>query len=1810
MRGRLIFTTITLLWLLTCHARATFGQTDGGRNSDAAREKVRTAVDPVTGDVRVESVSGEQERKSIPVETRQALPIASLRQPLETKGKDATSQKPPLDYSRPGQVNAPTNESSTQTSPLAAAQTTPASPAASDETLNGPGNGSLQDSPAEEPMPKLNECKIADIVALDQAFFYNRYGAINPAGMIYALRRDVEPIVAAKGLVEGNVRLRSGKHAKRARPIVLRMNIGDCLRVEFQNLLSPAPKDDQPYTRATSVHVQGLQLVNSIQDDGSFVGKNPSSLVLPGGKASYTFYATREGGYVLYSTGATTGGEGDGGSLAFGLFGSVNVEPRDSEWYRSQVTEEDIRLATKGRARTGQPLIDYDARYPPGHQFAGIPILNMRDGNRIVHTDLNAIITYKDRKPFPRDLYPRVAVSPDRHQPFREHTIIYHDEIKAMQAFPEFFDERRNPVMAHTLHSVRDAFAINYGTGGIGAEILANRLKLGPVRRCDECLFEEFFLSSWSVGDPAMIVDKPANSRRPATQAFFPEDPTNVYHSYLNDHVKFRVMHAGPKEHHIHHLHAHQWLHTPDSDTSTMLDSQAIGPGSSFTTEIVHGGAGNRGKTPGDAIFHCHFYPHFAQGMWALMRVHDVFEEGTPLDSSGRPARGARALPDGEISAGTPIPAIVPLPTRPMAPMPGADVQIVNGQVSITSRCEKDKICNPGYPFFIPSQAGHRPPHPPLDTEWDGGLPRHRILSATFVEQHNRHNFDKSLKTAVAEQIPEGGTPDEQEAMEFHAREEHRSSTPENDPANFKTNGLPAKPGAPYADPCREDDGDPVKRERLYKAAVFQTDVIFNKAGWHFPQQRISALWEDVIPMMSRMRPPEPLFFRANTNDCVVFKLTNLVPRVYELDDFQVRTPTDVMGQHIHLVKFDVTSSDGGGNGFNYEDGSFAPEEVRERIHAINRTGGLRPFGQTGAPVKLHAKKHPFDKFDRPEWRGAQITVQRWFADDVLDNEGNDRTQRTAFTHDHFGPSTHQQVGQYAGLVVEPEGSTWHDPEKCVRDCGGKNPVGEQYGTRHDGGPTSWRADIRTKDPNESYREFLIEFTDFQHAYRAGGGVHPVTGRPKPDPVNAINPPAKKEAPFRPPFVLLQKMRQCPGGVPLPCPEAIAAADVGTMVINYRNEPIPHRIWNFDGKGPEPRNPTQAPDPQGDLANVYRSDMARKDQRYNVQPNFYPPLTNEVYPCDPFTPLLRAYGDDPVQIRVLVGAHEEGHNFSVNGLKWLFEPSFPDSGYRNSQMMGISEHFEFVVPVLPLPERARALTDAQACPQPDSPSTAIYDFRYAPGTAVDDQWNGLWGILRASPKPTQGVKALTGEANERPPLIPLPSNPVGREETLSERERGQVAVCPVDAPQVSFDVTAGMARDLLRERTLVYNPRGNLGGRLEDPTAIVYVRTEDIDPATKRLRAPLKAEPLILRANAGDCINVTLRNQIRSLIDQPGFNTLPMIIDNFNANQIRPSDKVGLHAQLMFYDVRSSDGMNVGFNFKQTASPGETVNYRWYAGEFGNDCRLRGRKKGRKQDSCKDEKPRHFRVEFGSAGLMPADPIKHSNKGAVGALIIEPYGTTVSEPDGSTHAVADIMRDARPVFREFVLIFQNDINMRYGSRKDPWGNLEAVRNLAREDDAEDSGQKAFNYRTEPLWKRMGYKPETPLEQTRRFNFQRVLSNSQIGGVDPVTPVFTAAASDYVRFRVLHPGGHARNNVFVLHGHSWQELPYINKSTEIGDNRLSEVKGFRSGIGPSEHFDVDLRIRAGGRFRVRGDYLYRDQASFTFDGGLWGIFRVQ
>ncbi|MFT4927144.1 MAG: hypothetical protein ACI8WB_003250, partial [Phenylobacterium sp.] len=1297
---------------------------------------------------------------------------------------------------------------------------------------------------------------------------------------------------------------------------------------------------------------------------------------------------------------------------------------------------------------------------------------------------------------------------------------------------------------------------------------------------------------------------------------------------YMNDHVKMRIHHGAGTLHHLHHLHAHQWLHSPNSDDSHYLDSQLIGPGSSFTLDMVYNGSGNRNQTVGDSIFHCHFYPHFAEGMWSMWRVHDVFEKGTKLDAdgSGTPENGSRAYPDAEILKGTPIPGLVPMPTIAMAPMPG-EVHIEDGQIvlpEITIKKNKKnryvghyadgpkkgkKYRNPGYPFFIPGIAGERAPHPPLDfaqidnKELNGGLPRHVVsrpgIEFTYpdnpvdpnnprnptavsfknydpetVEYHNKFDFSKFSHVLNGLQLPEDGTNVEKVAMGTHATRTRWSTTPANKRKQFVLNGLLQQPGAPFADPCSTDSGSefletptvtPPEKLRSYRGVDMEMDVVLNKKGWHYSQQRFGVLWQDLIPTLTRERPPEPLFFRANSGDCVNYWFSNVIPEYYELDDFQVRTPTDVLGQHIHLVKFDVTSSDGGANGWNYEDGTFSPETVVERIKNFNKGALLDENGNkvnltVQAPTWLcegyiDGSAHEKECISRAEneWMGAQTTVQRWYADPQLNDQGKDRTLRTVFTHDHFSPSTHQQAGLYMGLLIEPEGSTWQNSE-----------TGEQLNTRTDGGPTTWAAIINTPNPTQdSYREFVLEFQDFQLAYTKDGL------RPQPCVEDSYGnlppmcyPKANEEAPYNfegsttVDIAAGDQVQQTvqiltsttstvnnvidrvadtaiPAGTNVGCIKksgdtgasctdyssqinALCTQDLvtcvntakdgtntdyvsalrsyannysgylapdyainppqgqtglvqtptlisttppfalGTYSVNYRNDPLPLRVWD-----PATTATTQAQTSgaKGDLAYVYNS-IERADADLNTQAapgtataaGVTPALTAGVYKYDPYTPLLRAYQGDKVQVRTLVGAHINMHNFSMQGFRWLFEPSYGASGYRSNQPMGISEHFEmlFNVPVstvsntdLAYAGEATQLTGAPDCKYGNMAKAGFADYLYNPSSEENGLLNGNWGLVRAYQQDQEDLCLQRLPSNQTPKVV-----------------KTAPAVCKPGAPQRSYNVVSVTAAQL-PDKQVVYNERA----RINDDSALLYfgcdIGAEGASCTHDNLLANLPKqsaakhiEPFVLRAAAGECITVNLANKFKtsgsgnsfpaattisdinaqnallqfrytSATDVAGQGCTPYKCTASNPSSciayqlssgtydltqrdsppnewrcnmtLAPSEQVALAPQLVSYDINKDNGVNLGFNNNQSADVGSTHTYTWYAGITTDNA-----------DGSRSYTP----AEFGTANLLTADPIKQTRYGMLAGMIIEPAGSCWSSQDGSKTTCSDGMNQA------------------------------------------------------------------------------------------------------------------------------------------------------------------------------------------------------
>jgi hypothetical protein len=87
----------------------------------------------------------------------------------------------------------------------------------------------------------------------------------------------------------------------------------------------------------------------------------------------------------------------------------------------------------------------------------------------------------------------------------------------------------------------------------------------------------------------------------------------------------------------------------------------------------------------------------------------------------------------------------------------------------------------------------------------------------------------------------------------------------------------------------------------------------------------------------------------------------------------------------------------------------------------------------------------------------------------------------------------------------------------------------------------------------------------------------------------------------------------------------------------------------------------------------------------------------------------------------------------------------------------------------------------------------------------------------------------------------------------------------------------------------------------------------------------------------------------------------------------------------------------------------------------------------------------------------------------------------------------------------------------------------------------------------------------------------------------------------VRFRFVNPGGQI--TLAEVFGHHWQEEPWQNGSTRIGDNPLSQTMG--AVILGSSHA-LNLVVEQAG---VPGDYLYRNFIASPGNYAMWGVFRV-
>lgn len=533
----------------------------------------------------------------------------------------------------------------------------------------------------------------------------------------------------------------------------------------------------------------------------------------------------------------------------------------------------------------------------------------------------------------------------------------------------------------------------------------------------------------------------------------------------------------------------------------------------------------------------------------------------------------------------------------------------------------------------------------------------------------------------------------------------------------------------------------------------------------------------------------------------------------------------------------------------------------------------------------------------------------------------------------------------------------------------------------------------------------------------------------------------------------------------------------------------------FDKNG-NPLNPPEVPgshDDPGVMGINYRSEPMRERLKCHKDAAY---VFSSIVHGDPATPILETYPEDEIIIRLLDGAHEEQHCFNITGMSWQKEIDDIHSPMTASQTLGISEAFNI-----------RILKGY-------GPGDYLYYFG-----GIDDVWLGLWGIIRVYDKVCRNLKPLCKPKNQIFPLPPCP----GRGAVIRKYEIAAI------------------------QTKIQYNKYGD-----HDPNGLVFVPIEDVDLILEGKKNP---KPLILRANAGDWIEVTLHNMFSKKEPIPYFDypTVPLDME------YQPSDRVSLNPQFLQYDNLWDSGINVGYNNReQTVGPGESKKYLWHADKEYGVCNLQS---------------------FG-------DMRNHRYHGLFGVIIIEPveakwYGDTWMKQNAHEEQ-AVIEAPGIETFREFVILIQNGIRM-----LDKEGELikTTVVEADEEPDAEDTGEKGYNYRSERFANRL----------KDNSNISQIFSSKVHG--DPATPVFKAYAGERVIFRTVMPADKPRNVSFTIHGHEWKQQPEDFYSREI------PIQG---AVSVGNKFDMELEDGAS----CPGDYLYRSGSlKWDVESGMWGIFRV-
>jgi hypothetical protein len=501
---------------------------------------------------------------------------------------------------------------------------------------------------------------------------------------------------------------------------------------------------------------------------------------------------------------------------------------------------------------------------------------------------------------------------------------------------------------------------------------------------------------------------------------------------------------------------------------------------------------------------------------------------------------------------------------------------------------------------------------------------------------------------------------------------------------------------------------------------------------------------------------------------------------------------------------------------------------------------------------------------------------------------------------------------------------------------------------------------------------------------------------------------------------------------------------------------------------------------------------------------------------DPFTPLPEAYAGDPFVIRH-VGVLNRVGGLRVTGHRFRLERWAATGALSDTSPIGISERYDLVL-------------DGGAG------NGRAGDYLYY-STIARDFLAGAWGLIRV-------------HDTLRPDLMPLPGHDVVAGDGFPQQQsadhwnsnripkvsESKDTVCPSAAPKKEYKVT-------LRRSRILRPPGRPLEG-------VAYgIRGGPIDSG-------VAAEPLVLRANEGDCLVVHLKNEVSS-----GANANEQELPGGNVQ------RVGIYASKLTFDPRFSYGAAIGLNEDSSIEGGAERTYYYYA-----DTRL------------------------GTAVILDLANPSLSPWGAFGAAVVEPGGSRYLDPQTGAEVQSGTIVDidvvgTRTGYREVVALFVDRVarigqnTMDYLVDIDPiqdQGNVEKALSDA------DRSYPSLSYTIAPLYDRG--KDSNPAAAFATIG----IADQCARHCDPGL-VVTGYRGDPLVFRVASPWGD-QPHVFSVMSHRWSLEPGMNGSAQVSAHFLP----------PGYTFDAPIIGGFGTPYGKTGDFLFLDHEWPLLEAGVWGI----